>query len=285
MVAGIALLVSMDAAVKLLVTDQIHAVQILGLRSIMISLAMFIFFRLRGEISNLRPHRPWLQIIRATIGFIAPCAFFMSLALLPQADATVLFFSAPLIITVSSVIFLGERFGMHRWIAVVVGFIGVTVALDPGFGTNYNASSFHGYLLALIGSIAYAALFLLGRHLSKTESTASLVMSYNIGVGIIALVLLPWFWNPMNLQQVMVLTLVASLAVIGHFCITEAFAAAQASLLSPIEYSALFWAILYDWLLWQHAPKSATLVGGLIVILAGLYFIHRERLTGTHGQN
>ena len=280
MAAGIASLVTMDATVKLLVTGNIHPIQILAYRSVLISLVLLIFFKIRGQASSLWPHRWRLQIVRALVGFIAPCTFFMSLKFLAQADATVIFFSAPLIITVSSVIFLKERFGLHRWVAVIAGFIGVVVALNPEVGGIFGAEKFNGYLLALTGSVAYAALFLLGRYLSKTESTPSLVMSYNAGVGIIAFALLPWFWAPMDTQQFLVLTLLATLAVIGHFCITAAFASAEASLLSPIEYSALFWAIFYDWLLWQHAPNTQTLLGGSIVIVAGLYFFYRERLVG-----
>lgn len=272
MTAGIAALVSMDAVVKALVTDNIHAVQLLALRSVIITVALYTVFVARGEARQLLPRRWKWQLLRATVGFIAPCAFFMSLVFLPQADATVMFFSAPLMITVCSVIFLGERFGPHRWIAVVVGFAGVIIALDPQGGQDWR-----GYLLAITGSMAYAALFLIGRYLSKTETTASLVMAYNLGVGLVGLALLPWFWVPMDGRQWLLLSLLALLAVSGHFLITAAFARAQASLLSPIEYTTLFWAILYDWLLWRHAPNQQTLLGGSIVILAGLYFLYRER--------
>jgi drug/metabolite transporter (DMT)-like permease len=73
--------------------------------------------------------------------------------------------------------------------------------------------------------------------------------------------------------------ILALLAVTGHFCVTAAFAKAQASVLSPFEYTALFWAILYDWLLWQGTPNPQTMIGGCIVITAGLYFVYRERLS------
>jgi len=136
MAAGIAILVTMDATVKQLVTDGVHTIQILALRSVLISAVLIVGFRIRGQLNELRPNRWGLQLLRGVMGFIAPCAFFMSLALLPQADATVLFFAAPLIITVSSVLFLGERFGVHRWVAVVVGFIGVAVALNPEFASD-----------------------------------------------------------------------------------------------------------------------------------------------------
>lgn len=278
MAAGIGSLVTMDAAVKELVTAGVHAVQLIALRAVLITAAIYILFRARGNADTLIPKRWGWQVARAVIGFIAPCAFFMSLAFLPQADATVLFFSAPLIVTVCSVWLLGERFGVHRWVAVGVGFVGVVIALDPQGGQDLR-----GYVLAAIGSLAYAGLFLLGKVLSRTESTASLVMAYNVGTGVVGLLLLPWFWVPMSGYQWAVLCLLALLAVVGHFCVTEAFARAEASLLSPIEYTTLFWAIAYDWLLWQHAPNGQTLVGGSIVILAGLYFIHRERLSKRPG--
>ncbi len=274
MTAGIAALVSMDAAVKLLVVDDIHAVQLIALRSVMIVPVIYLVFRLRGEHQTLRPRRwQWLAF-RAIIGFIAPCTFFMALAYLPQADATVIFFAAPLIITLCSVVLLGETFGRHRWVAVVAGFIGVTIALNPTGNIHVT-----GYLLALAGTLAYAGLFLTGRYLSATESTPSLVMSYNVGVGVIGLMLLPWVWNPMQSEQWLILMILALLAVTGHFCVTAAFAKAQASVLSPFEYTALFWAILYDWLLWQGTPNPQTMIGGCIVITAGLYFVYRERLS------
>lgn len=274
MTAGIAALVAMDATVKVLVVENIHAVQLLALRSVIIVPAIYIAFRLRGQHHTLKPRRWKWQFFRAVIGFIAPCSFFMALVFLPQADATVIFFAAPLLITVCSVIFLAERFGPHRWVAVVAGFIGVAIALNPEGGLDWR-----GYTLAGIGTVAYAVFFLTGRHLSRTESTPSLVMSYNVGVGIIGMALLPWVWQPMDGHQWMVLSLLAALAVTGHFCIQSAFAKAEASLLSPIDYTALFWAVGYDWLLWQTAPNQATVMGGTVVILAGLYFVHRERVS------
>ncbi|MEM9603133.1 MAG: DMT family transporter [Pseudomonadota bacterium] len=274
MAGGIATLVSMDAVVKELVTAGVHAVQLLALRSVLITAALLLIFHARGETRQLKPTRWRWQLVRATVGFLAPCAFFMSLLFLPQADATVMFFSAPLVVTVCSVLFLGERFGIHRWIAILVGFVGVVIALDPEGGADWR-----GYSLALVGSLAYAALFLVGKYLSRTETTASLVMAYNVGVGVVGLCLLPWFWVPMTNLQWLQLALLATLAVTGHFMVTAAFARAEASLLSPIEYTSLFWAIAFDWLLWQHAPNGQTLLGGTVVILAGLYFIHRERLS------
>ncbi len=273
MAAGIASLVSMDATVKALVTDGIHAVQLLALRSVLIVAVLLLIYRARGELNQLKPSRWAWQSARALIGFVAPLAFFMSLIYLPQADATVMFFSAPMVVTLFSYWFLGERFGVHRWVALVIGFAGVIVALRP----EGNASGI-GYLLAAVGSLAYAGLFLSGKYLSRTESTPSLVMSYNVGVGAIALLLLPWFWQPMTAKQWLVLTALATLAVTGHFCVTTAFARTDASLLSPIEYTALFWAIGFDWILWRHAPGQHTVLGGGIVILAGLYFVYRERI-------
>ena len=275
MATGIAVLVSMDAVVKALVTDGIHAVQLLALRSIIITAALYLVYRMRGNVRELKPGRWRWQVVRGIIGFIAPCAFFSALVFLPQADATVMFFSAPLLITLCSVLFLGERFGLHRWLAVFLGFVGVGIALDPQGGYGWQ-----GYALAGIGSVAYAALFLIGRYLSRTETTASLVMAYNVGVGVFGFLLLPGFYVTMTPEQWLQLLVLATLALIGHFCITAAFARAEASLLSPVEYTALFWAIFYDWLLWQHAPDQQTLVGGIVVILAGLYFVYRERNQG-----
>ena len=272
-VAGIALLASMDAAAKWLIHDGIHPLQILAIRSVIIVFALLVMFAARSNLQELRPARPWMQSIRGLTGIIAPLAFFAGLRYLPLTDAVVTFFTSAFAITIVSSLVLKERVGVHRWSAVIVGYIGVFIAMTPS-GTG----AIEGYLLVLISSIAYAGLFTSGRWLTRTDSVSSLVLSYNAGTGLVAcllLLLLPWFWSSMQFDDWWLLLLLSALAVSGHFAMTYAFSIAEASSIAPFEYSALLWAILFDFYLWDREPVAATLFGAVIVVASALYVLHR----------
>ena len=147
--------------------------------------------------------------------------------------------------------------------------------------TPSGTGAIEGYLLVLISSIAYAGLFTSGRWLTRTDSVSSLVLSYNAGTGLVAcllLLLFPWFWSSMQFDDWWLLLLLSALAVSGHFAMTYAFSIAEASSIAPFEYSALLWAILFDFYLWDREPVAATLFGAVIVVASALYVLHRERI-------
>ncbi len=261
----------MDASAKWLVMDGFHPIQLLAIRSVLIVAALLIGFASRNQLSELRPSRPRAQALRGALGIIAPLAFFMGLRYLPLADTVVVFFSSVFTITVISALVLRERVGLHRWSAVLIGYAGVMIAMSPG-----GSGSYQGYALVLVGSLAYAVLFTSGRVLSATESVSSLVFSYNAGVGLVACILIPAFWQPMQMMDWGVVLLLSILSVSGHFAMTYAFSQAEASSIAPLEYSAVLWALLFDALLWQKYPETATLLGAVIIIGSGLYVLQRE---------
>lgn len=273
MLIGIALLAAMDASAKWMVLDNIHPIQLLAIRSVIIVIALLTGFASRRKLHELRPTRPWAQAIRGTTGVIAPLTFFMSLKYLPLTDAVVVFFTSVFAVTVVSALVLKEQVGKHRWCAVAVGYLGVVIAMSPS-----GDGSLVGYVLVLISSAGYAVLFTSGRWLSATESVSSLVFSYNAGVGIIACILLPAVWTPMQTGDWALVLLLSTLAVSGHFAITFAFSQAEASSIAPFEYSAILWTLLFDQLFWQKTPGLATLAGAFVIIASGLYVLHRERL-------
>ena len=135
-----------------------------------------------------------------------------------------------------------------------------------------------GYLLVLCASLGYAFLFISGRMLSATESVPSLVFSFNIGVGICAMLMLPFFWRDMVWMDVAFVGLIAALALLGHLSLTTAFARAPASSIVPFEYTALLWAVLFDIAFWNVLPPATTWAGATLIVGSGLYMIHRERL-------
>jgi len=234
---------------------------------------MVAVYAARNKLHTLKPNRPGLQYLRGTIGFISPLAFFVGIKHIPLTDAVVLFFSSIFIVTLLSMIFLKEKVGPHRWVTIFIGFIGVLIVATPQGGGQLS-----GYLLVLLGSATYSLIFVSGKYLSRTESVASLVFSYNLCVGVVALILLPWFWLPLDMIQVAWLVVLSLLAVGGHYFITMAFASDDASLVAPFEYTALIWAIMFDLVVWSTTPSATTIGGATIIVGSGLYIVHRERL-------
>jgi len=157
-------------------------------------------------------------------------------------------------------IFLKEKVGPHRWVTIFIGFIGVLIVATPQGGGQLS-----GYLLVLLGSATYSLIFVSGK------------------LGVVALILLPWFWLPLDMIQLAWLVVLSLLAVGGHYFITMAFASDDASLVAPFEYTALIWAIMFDFVVWSTTPSATTIGGATIIVGSGLYIVHRERLQKSPG--
>ena len=278
MIVGIALLSCMDAIVKWLVTHDVSVLHILALRSALIVPLLLFISIARGRLKDLVPVNKTHQTIRSLMGIAAPLMFFLGLRYLPLTDSVVVFFTSTLAITFFSAIVLKEKVGIHRWSAVIVGYIGIVIAMKPTGGGELI-----GYLLAFGGSLAYAYLFLSGRYLTQTETVYSLVFYFNLGVGVTSTLWILLFANDLfalpSREALLGIFAIAALAVCGHYLITLAFAKAQASLVAPLEYTAIIWAIGLDLLIWQLQPSVTVLSGGAVIILSGLYVMYREQRT------
>jgi len=279
MLGGIALLSCMDVVVKWLVTHDVSVLHILAVRSWMIVPGMLLWHAARGSSGSLVPVNRLQQGIRAVLGIAAPLLFFYGLRYLPLTDSVVIFFTATLASTLLSALILKEKVGIHRWGAVIVGYIGVIIAMRPS-----GEGQLVGYALALGGSVGYAYLFLSGRYLARTESVTSLVFFYNFGVAVTSslwiLIFADELLAPIPLDTLLGIATIAALAVTGHYLMTLAFSKAEVALIAPLEYTGIVWAILFDFIIWQVSPKLATLVGAVIIIGSGIYVMHRERRLG-----
>ena len=267
------LFVIMDALAKWLVSSEMSAIQLIAIRSWIILPIILLVLAARGQIKDLTTTHPGHHMLRGCFGFFAPVAFFTSLKSLPLADATVIFFSTTFILTAASAIFLKERVGLHRWGAVLIGFIGVVIAMDPRGGGDIQA-----YLLVLAAAGIYAMIFVSGKHLSRKDSVISLVFSLHLGMGFMATLILPWVWVPVSLIELGQLGLLTVIALFAHYLFTAAFARAEVSALAPFEYTSLLWATTIGYLVWQDIPTTNVWIGAGIIIACGLYVVHRESL-------
>ena len=273
MVLGIGALTTMDAIAKTLVQQGISPFQILGLRLFIVIPVILAVYSLRGQIHELKTTRLKFQIIRGCIGFGAPFCFFLSLKYLPLSDSIVTSYSSILMITALSYFVLKEHVGIHRWAAVVVGFIGVYIAVRPS-----GEGQILGYILVFIAALSYAVLLISARILARTESVGSLVFYFNLCVGTIGLCFTPFVWHPLTLVTALMIAALGLMALAGHFCLAFAISRSQTSVIAPFEYTSIIWAVIIEWTIWQYLPAQQTLIGGAIIICAGIYVIYRENL-------
>ena len=263
----------MDAVAKWLVSAEMSAIQVIAIRSWFIVVLIPLILAARGELRELSTSMPLRHLLRGMAGFLAPYSFFTALGSLPLADATVVFFSAAFMLTLASALLLKERVGWHRWSAVIIGFVGVVIAVDPRGGGALGA-----YALVLVATVIYSMIFITGKQLSRRDSVISLVFSLHLGMGVVATAALPWVWIPIDAVVLGQLLLMALIALVAHYVFTLAFARADVSALAPFEYTALIWATIIGYWIWRDVPALQVWIGAAIIIGCGLYVIHRESL-------
>jgi len=261
----------MDAALKLL-TPHYPPMQIAALRGLTALPLVFAWVGFAGGYRQLLRVRWPLHFGRGLLSILMLASFAYALKRMPLAEAYAVFFVAPLMITLLSVPFLGEKVGRAHWFAIAIGFIGVLVVLRPsGDGMMSTAG-----LMVLVSAVCYALSSISVRLLARTDSTSSM-MFWMIAMLSIGATAIAWpDWKPLQREHWHILLALAITGSIGQYAITEAFRRGQAAVIAPFEYSALAWGVAIDWLLWQTLPDGYTLLGAGIIIASGVYLVRRE---------
>ena len=272
MVAAVGFFSLMDALLKTL-SAHYPAMQVAALRGWAALPLVALYALWRGEVPRLLKVRWLLHLLRGGLNVAMLALFAFAIRELALAEAYTLFFIAPLLITALSTVVLREKVRPAHWVAIVLGMVGVLVALRP----NQEAFFTLGALAVLAAATCYAVSAITGRMLTRTDSSASLVFwtTTLLALGAGALAWPQW----VGVAQAH-WPLVAGLAVTGfagQLAITEAFRHGQASVVAPFEYTALAWGMGLDWVLWQTVPGYSTLLGGAIIIGSGLYLVRQER--------
>lgn len=260
----------LDVAVKWLTTDYTPP-QIAFIRyAIGICLAAAIATRM-GGIATLKTRRPLGHLLRSALNLGTMLTFYYALARLPLADAISIGYAAPLFMTVLSVPLLRERVGFRRWTAVLIGFVGVVVILRPtGAGLEF------GSLLALLSAFLYALTLITSRQLSGTESSHTILFYYSVAVLVATGAAMPWMWITPTWNDLWMFGLAGIAGGVGQYLLNQAFRYGEVSLLAPIEYVTLLWAILFGFAVWGELPGAAVLIGAAIIIASTLYIVQRE---------
>ena len=272
MLAGIAGFSVMDAIIKWLTADY-PVPQVVALRSWFGLPLLCLFALYDGGLKALRTRRPMVHVGRYLLVLALSFSFFWALSQMKLVDAIAITFAAPIFITALSVPLLKEPVGLHRWVAISIGFCGVLIMLRPGMGV------FQWAALVVLGSVVvYALLMITTRAYKSTESTASLMLYPQLGMTLTGIIIAPLFWVTPSLGDLGLFALAGLFGSVGVMCLTHAFRLGPAAVVSPFEYSALIWATLLGFLLWGELPDAFTLIGAGIVISSGLYIIYRETI-------
>ena len=231
---------------------------------------MMLFFRNKLVWTD----KPKLQIIRGLVLLAANICFFYAISVISLAKALTLAFVAPLIVTAFSPIFLGERVGVRRWTAVIIGFIGSLVVIRPGF-VEINLAS----LSALCTGIMYGFYLIITRKLSTSDnSLLALLLTGIVGLVVISLTM-PFIWiNPSPLQWSLMAG-IGLFACIGHLFLILSLKYADASKLAPFSYFEIITNIIIGYYFFNDFPDNWTFLGLFIIILSGIYMSRREIIT------
>jgi len=196
---------------------------------------------------------------------------FTAIIHMPLADATAIFFAKSFFVTVFAVLFLAETVGVYRWSAVLIGFVGVMIMLQPGTD-NF---SIYG-LASLAGAAGAAAVMILLRLLSRSDSTDTIMTYGALGVGLVMIIPGIYFWQQATASEWLLLTAVAVVSYFGQKCNIFAYKHGEASLLASLDYVRLLWATLFGFLIFDQLPGMSTWVGAVIVVAAAIFTIYRE---------
>ena len=264
-----------DGAAKYLSSD-IAPQQIIFLRFVIVLILILLFCIYRGQWNILKTTQPTLQILRGLLLAVCSLIFYFALKHLPLELCAAIGFVSPLFVTALSIPFLGERVGLRRWIAVLIGLLSVLMILRPG-GVSFQLAM----LLPLGSSLCWAMALVLTRLMRGSEQALT-VLAWSSLVGVATVSPLVWpVWVTPNASQWTILILLGVFNGLGQYLVIRAFMLASASLLAPFSYSIIIWSMLIGLIIFNSFPDGITLVGTAILIAAGLYIWHREKVTNT----
>jgi len=269
MIAAVALLTVMNVLVKLIGPDY-HPTQVSFIRNVVAALVLLPLLLRSGGPAILKTRRPGTHFIRGLLGVAGNILYFFAFQHLAVGDVIVISQAVPLFVTIMAIVFLGETVGLRRWLAVTAGFIGVLIAVNPT-GTVEAAT-----LLAVVATGLWASTILLVRSLAVTESPYTIAFYFMVLGALITGAVQPWYWQTPPLELLWLFIGVGVAGAGGQLLMGNALKLAEASIVSPFNYTAIVWAIAFDAVLWGVWPTWTTLVGAAIITAAGIYIFRRE---------
>ncbi|EIM74934.1 hypothetical protein A33O_09969 [Nitratireductor aquibiodomus RA22] len=283
-VISVSVFVMMSSLIKS--AGMVPSGQIVFFRSFFAIFPIIAMLAWRRELATaFRTTHPVSHIMRGLVGVTAMGLGFFALTRLPLPDAITLNYAQPLIVVVLSAIFMGEVVRIYRWSAVAVGFVGVIIIAWPKLtlltgDAGLEAAQAVGVIAALCGATGSAVAMLLVRRLVQTEKTATIVLWFSVTATVLSLFTIPFGWADLSREQYLALAGAGVCGGVAQILMTECYRHAELSTIAPFEYTSMLLAIVIGYFAFGDVPTLYTLVGGMIVIGAGLFIIWRERRLG-----
>ncbi|MGX9115219.1 MAG: DMT family transporter [Mesorhizobium sp.] len=283
-IVSVAVFVAMSSCIK--AAGTVPAGQIVFFRSFFAIFPIVVFLAFQGKLGTaFSTKRPLNHIARGVVGVCAMGLGFFALIRLPLPEAITLNYAQPLLVVVFSSIFLGEAIRVYRWSAVAVGLVGVLVISWPeltllGSGAALGDQEVLGVIAALVAAAISAVAMLLVRNLVQSEPTATIVLWFSVTASVLALLSLPFGWQALTPVQAGLLIAAGFCGGVAQILMTAAYRHAEASVVAPFEYTSMLLGIVVGYLAFGDVPTVHMLIGGLIVVAAGIFIIWRERQLG-----
>ncbi len=215
--------------------------------------------------------RPLLHFKRCLSGLIALVSIFIALRNLPLATVVSITFAAPIFTTIFSIFLLKEKVGLYRWLAVIVGFVGIIVITEPGFS---SLNFYYIYPIIFCLGLSYVAIAI--RKLSYTEPVWLISFFFSFSIAILGLLSLFKGWIMPNLLDLFLLSMIGILGGLANLWLSQSYKYSEVSLVTPLKYLALVFAIIFGYLIWNEVPTIKTLMGALLVIVSSFIIFRRE---------
>lgn len=253
-----------------LIGIEYNAVQITFARAIVVLILLMPFIYKLGGLNFLKTKKPFLHFFRGLAGLIGNVMFFLAFQRLPVADVTVISQAVPIFSCILAIIFLGETIGWRRWTAITIGFLGVIIAINPS--VNIAVAS----LYALGGTLMWSITIIFLRLLGSTEHPVKTVFYFMLVSVIVTSIFQPFLWKEPSFEIILLFIGIGIAAFLTQLLMTYALQKAPASIVSPFNYTGIVWAIIFDYVIWNANPMFATIFGGIIITISGIYIFKRE---------
>ena len=215
--------------------------------------------------------RPLLHFSRCFFGLAALLSIFTALRNLPLATVVSISFAAPIFTTIFSIFFLSERVGYFRWLAVFIGFIGILIISEPGFS---SLNVYYIFPVIFVLGMSYVAISI--RQLSSTEPVWLISLFFSAAITIAGLLTLPFGWIMPSFYDLTLLSMIGFFGGVANLWLSQSYKFSEVSLVTPLKYLALVFAIVFGYLIWGEVPSVKTLVGAILVIASSIIIFRRE---------
>ncbi len=234
---------------------------------------IFYFFIIpRDRLHNFyKTDRPGLHLLRCLSGLIALVAIFIALRKLPLATVVSISFAAPIFTTIFSIFLLSEKVGIFRWLAVIIGFVGILIITEPGIS---ELNIYYIFPIIFCLGLSYVAITI--RQLSSTEPVWLISFYFSLSITLLSFLTIPNGWVTPSFHDFIILSLIGIFGGVANLWLSQSYKYSEVSLVTPLKYLALVFAIFFGYFIWGEIPTIKTLLGAILVIFSTLIIFRRE---------